>query len=104
MFVAGHGMGGIALGHDWAGDEDWGGGAEDIEDRGMENRKSMRRRRINREAPGKFPSCRCGGCFGTEHPDGRVREQAREKVDGAVRDNLKMLAKVVGILARLEDR
>jgi hypothetical protein len=39
-----------------------------------------------------------------EHPDGRVRELAREKLMGLKRENLKMLAKVVGEFSPLEDQ
>ena len=39
-----------------------------------------------------------------EHPDGRVRELAREKLMGLKREDLKMLAKVVGEFAPLEDQ
>src|SRR5258706_4525064 len=39
-----------------------------------------------------------------EHPDGKVRELAREKLMGLKRGDLKMLAKVVGEFAPLEDQ
>jgi len=39
-----------------------------------------------------------------EHPDGKVRELAREKLMGLKREDLKMLAKVVGEFAPLEDQ
>src|SRR3954468_24023128 len=39
-----------------------------------------------------------------EHPDGKIRERARERLMGLKRDDLKMLAKVVGEFAPLEDQ
>jgi hypothetical protein len=39
-----------------------------------------------------------------EHPDGRARELAREKLMGLKRTDLKMLAKVVGEFSPLEDQ
>ena len=39
-----------------------------------------------------------------EHPDGRVRERAREKLMGLKRADLKMLARVVGEFAPLEEQ
>ena len=39
-----------------------------------------------------------------EHPDGRAREVAREKLMGLKRTDLKMLAKVVGEFSPLEDQ
>src|SRR5712672_1822514 len=39
-----------------------------------------------------------------QHPDGKVRELAREKLMGLKRGDLKMLAKVVGEFAPLEDQ
>jgi hypothetical protein len=39
-----------------------------------------------------------------EHPDGRVRERARERLMGLKRDDLKLLAKVVGEFSPLEDQ
>jgi len=39
-----------------------------------------------------------------EHPDGKIRERARERLMGLKRDDLKMLAKVVGEFTPLEDQ
>jgi hypothetical protein len=39
-----------------------------------------------------------------EHPDGKVRERARERLMALKRDDLKMLAKVVGEFSPLEDQ
>lgn len=39
-----------------------------------------------------------------EHPDGKIRERARERLMGLKREDLKLLAKVVGEFAPLEDQ